>query len=351
MVKNIIVLHNPADGNTVSLLCSCKPINQNKLPLNQFCNKMQSPNILTNYTVAVKFILFVFIILRETNSANIVFFHTSGTASHRVSIWPLATKLADRGHNVTYIFPLSRRIGSHPNIKELTPSKAALAIDKFLGDFDINLRLNNAGFKWLQEAFEKVVDFCEYFYDSPEIKEWLSDPNLKIDLVLTEMSFGECAYGFVYKFKAKHILFNPMTNMGFLSERMGVPGEMVNIPKTMFHIPPGILSRVANEVVNMVGGLVYGHTIHKMEAIVREKLNLPEMPSFAEIDKNASLVLSNNWFVEDYPALVPPMFVSYSGISCTEQNRKDRKKLPQVRNAKTLNILKILLYLFCHNNF
>ncbi|CAL8110971.1 unnamed protein product [Orchesella dallaii] len=261
----------------------------------------------------------------SVSGSNILFFHAVSTASHRTAIWPLAEKLADSGHNVTYIFPIERRMGSHPKIEELTPSKMVPLIADFIVDFDINMRLNDKVDEWTREVFSRSLEFCEAFYDSPEIQEWLARPGLHYDLVMLDV-LSECAYGLVYKFKAKHILFLPTSSTPFLFDGIGIVPETSSIPDVSSLYKPSemnFMARVQNTIMTILWRYGYLYFFKDVVPIIEEKLNITNFPAITEFEKNTSLVLVNHHFVEDYPRSFPPMVVPFSGISC--KNSKNSK--------------------------
>ncbi|ODN00662.1 UDP-glucuronosyltransferase 1-2 [Orchesella cincta] len=279
--------------------------------------------------------LLCFSILQGAVGHNILFFHGVATSSHRTAIWPLASALADLGHNITYIFAIDplKRVGSHPKIEEIVPSKMVSLNRDFVADFDINIRLENRVDEWLQNVFSFGVTICEAFYDSPETQEWLSRPNLHYDLVLIDASFGECSYGLVHKFKAKHIVFTPFV-CGLVYDTFGVVPESSSIPDPFFDFVPiqmTLMQRFWNTIAPLMwryNGLKY---IEQLEPVVKNKLNLTDMPPIVELEKNTSLVFYNGHFVEEYPMSLPPMYVSYSGIRC-DPNRKNKPLPTQFAN-------------------
>lgn len=268
--------------------------------------------------------------------ANILFFHSLATSSHRTSIWPLAEELADRGHNVTYIFPMDeRRLGNHPQIVELVPSKMLPIIKYYLGDFDINIRLNNTVNQWLFQVLTKSVDLCEAFYDSPEIQTWLSQKHLHYDLLLIDGTFGECAYGLVHKFKSKFILFYPTLVPPFTYDAFGVVAESASNPDGYFHKKPGEMSgSIWNRMLSTLSVFMWRlgqlNFVRQVHPVIQKSFPDTVIPSLLEIEGNASLVLVNWYFVEDYPLSLPPMMQSYSGLWCSKKKlQKTRKSLPK----------------------
>lgn len=264
---------------------------------------------------------------------NILFFHLLGTSSHRTAIWPLAEQLAERGHNVTYIFPLKKRVGSHPKVEEIIPQNVVDVLMHFLGDFDINFRLNNTVNQFYMETFGKAFEMCELFYDSPDVQEWLGRPGLHYDLVIYDTAMGECVFGLVHKFKAKHILFAPVIPP-FIYDGLGFLPETSYIPSNVgFHNKPREMTffgRVKSTLAPLIWRLGYVNMLTRFESLLQNKLNTTDMPPISEMQKNTSLVLANVHFVEDYALSLPPLFIPTSGLWCSKATRKVPKLLPEV---------------------
>ncbi|ODM88522.1 UDP-glucuronosyltransferase 1-8 [Orchesella cincta] len=254
------------------------------------------------------------------SGSNILFLQISATPSHRMTIWPLAEKLADAGHKITYIFPNEKPIGSHPKIEELTPSKMVKLMSDFAPGFDINIRLNDKVDEWHQQVFSSSVQFCEALYDSPEIKKWLDRPGLKYDLVILDI-LSECGYGLVYKFKAKHVQYLPTSMTPFNFDGIGIVPETSSIPDMSQKFKPselGFINRVRNTMMMLLWRYSYLYFAGNVLPVIKSKLNLTDIPSLTEFERNTSLVLVNHHFIEDYPRSLPPMVVPLSGLLCNK---------------------------------
>ena len=284
-------------------------------------------------SVQVTVLLIFTSLTRNISGENILFFHLMGTASHRTTIWPLAEQLASKGHNVTYIWPLKKRIGSHPQIEEIFPSNCEPILNNWLGEFDINTRLNNTILEWMSNAFSKSLDLCQAFYESPEIIELLSRPNLHYDLVMIDQSLGDCVYGLVRKFKAKHILFNPVL-VPFIHDGIGIVPESASVPTNLlFRHKPNEMSfwgRVKATFGLFIWRLGYQDYVWKLEPFLKDKLNMTDLPPIAEFERNTSLIMVNNHFIEDYPMSYPPMIIPISGMWCGKNKMKHSKPLHRV---------------------
>ena len=73
-------------------------------------------------------------------------------------------------------------------------------------------------------------------------------------------------------------------------------------------------------------------TIPIIDGMVREKLEIPDMPPLSELEKKASLFLINQHPSNDYPKSFPPFVVPVGGMHCDVwESRNKTRKLPQVK--------------------
>ncbi len=78
---------------------------------------------------------------------------------------------------------------------------------------------------------------------------------------------------------------------------------------------------------------IYAHLVRQwsyfpvLEEILRTKLNIPDMPPLAELERNTSLILMNTHFSEETARSLPPLVVPVGGIHC--QNGTEQK-VPKV---------------------
>ncbi len=183
------------------------------------------------------------------------------------------------------------------------------------------------------QVFKKSVNLCEAFYESPEIQNCLAKPGLHYDLVMIDGAIGECAYGLVYRFKAKHILFWPSGTVPWLWDATGIVVESASIPEGFFHWKPqemdSFVSRLLTTVSICLCRLSQLDFMRQVRPIIQKHLNisLEELPDLLEIERNTSLNFINSHFIEDYPMALPPIIQSYSGLWCVKYKLKERKPL------------------------
>jgi hypothetical protein len=66
-----------------------------------------------------------------------------------------------------------------------------------------------------------------------------------------------------------------------------------------------------------------------MEAIVREHLDLPDLPSFSDLETEAKLVFVNTHFSIEYASSLPPMYIPVGGLHLEGKGKKPTD-LPKV---------------------
>lgn len=65
----------------------------------------------------------------------------------------------------------------------------------------------------------------------------------------------------------------------------------------------------------------------KLDKMLQEELNMPEMPSVQEIEKRTDLVFVNSHFSEEYARNLPPFVVNVGGLHIVDDKNE---KLPTV---------------------
>lgn len=70
----------------------------------------------------------------------------------------------------------------------------------------------------------------------------------------------------------------------------------------------------------------YRSTFPKIEAILRDRLELDDLPPIDVIERNTSLIFTNTHPSEEYARSLPPNFIGIGGTHCSDE----RKPLPEV---------------------
>jgi len=81
-------------------------------------------------------------LIQITSGANILFFFGMSTYSHGVAAWPLVEKLANRGHNITFLHPYANKT-PHPKVTEIVSPKEFAAKLEDLNFIELRIRAGN----------------------------------------------------------------------------------------------------------------------------------------------------------------------------------------------------------------
>lgn len=245
---------------------------------------------------------------------NVVF--NSASYSHRVSQWPLAMSLAEKGHNVTFISPYgpSSELSS-PKVTEIQPQDLKAFMNKIIEqNFDVNHRAYG-----LVPPLFMVIDYfcysaCHEMYKSEEIKAWIAS-NPQVDLVVAD-TMADCSYGLAHKFDAKTILYQPIPVVTKHFESFGINAETESLPDYDVSKPTPLtfFSRVAGAMLPLWYRVIEPIFHQKYKSLFSEELGLTNLPDVHDMRELTSLMIINGDYLSDYPRSFPPFVVKVPGI-------------------------------------
>lgn len=250
------------------------------------------------------------------DGANILFFFGLSTYSHRITAWPLAVKLAEQGHSVTFL-QAAKNKSPHPKITDVIPK----GLESPLPPDFVNLRTNHGKMViYVMAHFLPLfgVDMCTQFLNSTENIEWVNSQ--KFDLVVIDALFNDCGYGLAHKWNAKTMVFTTTHVFDWYPDVFGFPDESATLPSIIFasDLPLGFFTRVKASLSYLY---VYFsreyRSIYAIDGMLRVKLNQPDMPPVSDLVRNTSIVLLNTHFSEEFSRSLPPFFVSVGGMHVT----------------------------------
>ncbi|CAG7731316.1 unnamed protein product [Allacma fusca] len=179
-------------------------------------------------------------LLAVTNihAANILFYIGGiSTHSHRAGLEPLANKLAQNGHNITFFSPL-KPIESHPNVTNFCPPGLKAFNDKFQHSFGVIGMQSRLKSKYAADLvsdygtfmFDMGYSICEVIFKSKEFQKWVKESSFDL-VVLDRSSIPDCIYGLAHKFGAKTISYTPISFiLPWDSLTFGIPTESWWLP-------------------------------------------------------------------------------------------------------------------------
>ena len=290
----------------------------------------------TNIILTVALAALLILPQQEINSARILSVAFMSSRSHKITYEPLLYELAARGHDLTIVAPF---ISGKPrkNVREILTidfEKYAESI-KVPNMFEMKERGEQLTPIQMADIF---ADVCIKTYDLPHVQALLKE---KFDLIIMPAIFNECTAGFVYKLNTSLVLFSPASLPSWVSTVFGNPMPPSFVPNlfTGFGDSMTFYQRLVNFIVEgLVRGAWSGYMEPKMEAIYRDKLNDPSIPSSAEILKNASLVFSNSHVSLMKPKPFLPDIIEVGGMHC-----RPAKPLPKVRVLHLVSVPWVLI--------
>jgi len=260
----------------------------------------------------------------EVDGANILFFFAGGSYSHKISIWPFACALADRGHNVTFLSSYDRKPYEHPAVVHFAPKTVVqLMSSTFAVDRLADRRENR---EWLHFAnlFDVTYKTCAKLLQSQDdapLNNLIY--NGTFDLVITSCGMSDCGLAVAHHLGAKYIIFDSSLIMPWYYDLYGAPTETSWIPEQMekFGFPMNIYERVKNYFWPLYFYHFRQSNLYpRMETLMKEAFKIDGAPpSMLEIERNASLVFINSHHATDFPRSLPPMFVNIGGMQCWQE--------------------------------
>jgi len=264
--------------------------------------------------------------------SNILFYFGVGSYSHRISVWPLAEALANKGHQVTFFFTQEPKT-THPNITEFGPKNMTDFADRMdMKSIDvISMRIEH-GADMMKQAWKKFMGIgikqCQVILTDTKVVDWIEKSNF--DLLIINALFNDCALGLAHKFRAPFILFGTTAPFMWLPDDFGFLDESSYLPdlQMAYHFDMSFPTRVLNAVRPLVWqGLKHWFMFPAIESLFTEQLKMEDFPPLAEIQRNASLVFLNRHAPDDVARSLPPIMVPIAGMHITE----NANPLSQVR--------------------
>jgi glucuronosyltransferase len=267
----------------------------------------------------------LFLAPSSVEGANILFLFGGGNLSHKLSIWPFVTALAEKGHNVTFISSSEKRLAEHPGVLDLTPKPFKAYTDGMYKVDRLQERISTGGNPLdISSGFydELSLVFCKIMFEAAKTDPDFSNivGNGKFELVFLNVAFNECGFFIAHHFGAKYIEFSSTVPMPWFHGVYGIPMEVSWIPDLMARSSPpmGIIGRMYNTYRYIQGYSRREAFGERMKGLYRDFFGDSAVPeaSFEEMERNSSLVFLNSHHSIDFARSLPPMFISIGGMQC-----------------------------------
>lgn len=176
---------------------------------------------------------------------------------------------------------------------------------------EINYEVFNEMFVWdsLVAAFEWGTQICESELQTEGARKLLNYPSTeRFDLIITELAWGECFFGFIHKFGFPPVIATSGVGIApWISLTMGNPENPSYTPSFLLPYTSYMSfgERVLNFIVHNLILFEYKYRyLPEQEAIARKYFK--DIPPFWNIASNFSIVLVNSAFgLDDTRPLLP----------------------------------------------
>ncbi|CAL8100630.1 unnamed protein product [Orchesella dallaii] len=162
-----------------------------------------------------------------------------------------------------------------------------------------------------------IVEACGVTFKGVEFKPWIQ--RTKFDLVIIDSPMNECGMAVSLKFKAPFMFYTASGSLEpWQAEVFGIQDEQLpemvdGIAKT-----PNILDRLMQNLSPVWSYYVRAYyLLPKLEKISKKWLELPTIPSFTQLEKNASLVLHNGHISIEAAKQLPSFLIPIGGMRCS----------------------------------
>ncbi|OXA61287.1 UDP-glucuronosyltransferase 3A2 [Folsomia candida] len=303
--------------------------------------------MLVSKVFSVVTLFFFSFYVEQYESAKILFYFGSSIYSHKVAVWPLVLKLAEKGHQITFLsppFPKDKPTTS----SEQTPTQSALnnnvrifhpkSLVVFWQEKENNNRTRDAitsrvqgysdGQGYWDASMQNALEICRVIFRSLEVQEWVEAKVQEFDLVVIDTPYNECALALAHRLGCPHILFGTTSLYMWHQEMFGLPDETSWLPNYYYHFPTemSFLQRVRNALTPLqwfYSTNRVSYIVPQLEKLMRKSLNVTDLPPLDELERSTSLFLLNTHFIQEYPRSLPPFVVPVGGLHLLDRVDED----------------------------
>lgn len=252
-------------------------------------------------------------------SEKILFVIAFGSRSHRFAMQPIAVKLADLGHDVSFLAAVKPEV-MDPRITEINlvePYKIILEQNVELGVNAVAERLKGRHYEHLQQStiwWDVLLNAAEAFLRSKNFVEFVSTK--RFDLVVGDFPGKELTSLIAYKMNAKMIWLNTGGALSnYDAEAMGLPIESYWMPSLELESPYWFVPDRLFYTFNALHwhASYNWYLLRKMDYLIEKHIGT-DVPPLEVLLQNFDLLLLNERFPYTYPRALPPFAVPVGGM-------------------------------------
>ena len=276
-----------------------------------------------NVGFCIDVLIVILVFLQDGDSHRILAVMPFSSTSHKNTLVPLISALAERGHQLVFITgSKTEQLQNNHNVTEIVVNL----------DYEFSTRMNenNKSTPFFERIIEQPTrarwNFITSFKGIPDsiLNSTLKDSQVQdlltndhFDLVLISMVTTYIGYPFAWHFKCPFILISPNVAFSYVVSTMGDSEHPEYIPNMLSKLTDKmtLLERIQNTLLLNIYmympkyGLVPGY-----DNIIRQ--HLPDFPSVLDVEKNISLLFTNTHPSINYPRASPPGMIEIGALHC-----------------------------------
>ncbi len=249
----------------------------------------------------------------------ILFFIAFGSRSHRFAMQPLAVKLTDLGHQVSFLTAVKPE-KVDPRITEINFVEVfnkVLEQNVELGVHSVAERLKGRHHDHLMQGtvwWDVLINAADAFLSNKDFVDFIS--STQYDLIVGDFTCKELAVAMAYKMNAKVIWLNTGGALSSLdAELMGLPIESHWLPSLELGSPSWF---IPDHVFYTFKSLTWYASYHwyclrKMDYSIQRNLG-KDIPSLDTLLQNIDLLLLNERFPYTHPRSLHPFAIPVGGM-------------------------------------
>ncbi|CAH1389510.1 unnamed protein product [Nezara viridula] len=271
----------------------------------------------------------LFTFLRIVSSYNILAFLPFNGKTHHIVYRPILEALADAGHNITYVTPISPP-EPHPKIKYIL-------IDDCYPGFNSKFFFENSKrlfFLQVSAVYGITTEGLEKVYNQPEVKDLIASSEV-FDAVITETCFFQEANAALHhRFNAVGVEICCLGERSWINSVAGLPDNtayMIDY-RSPYTDNMSLLERIHNSYITLTVLLTSQFYLSRMEDVAKRSLKYhgsKDRPPLDHILANISMILVNSHPALSYPYPTSPHVKKIGGVVI----QKKSKPVPEhIRN-------------------
>ncbi|CAL7934259.1 unnamed protein product [Xylocopa violacea] len=240
--------------------------------------------------------------------------------SHCIIFKTVLVELARRGHDVTVMsyFPRTEKEIAEeplPNYKDIDLREGKY--DLFIHSVDLN-SISLTSYKRILSnmylIYKMASATCSQCLGNQFVRQFF-DSNPQFDVTITEAFNTNCANALLHKVKAPLVLMSSHLVTPWTNDDFGVPQEASYMPSilTASQLPLGFFDRVSNLMIVLLQNLLVRTIFSWRDSQLVEKYGLGPV-DLHEVNRNASLLLTNSHYVIHGAAIHPHNVVEVGGL-------------------------------------